>query len=356
MDEEEPIDQGATSEDGSVKLSIKAWRKGVLVGVDAFKYALLRMDRVENLPLAMIALEAGCLKLAVALGGGDDLLQVAGRILRRIGRPQDVILLREGGRFFLLMPRTASHGANKIARCLRRACYRAESQVPIMMSLGIAVKTRPDQNLRGLLRKALDRAARDRLIFSKRTQYRIVQWLQTTLSEKSLETEGHCRRLQVLAMRTGKALHMGKEELERLLLLAGIHDIGKLVIPEEIIMKPGRLSPTEWTIMQTHCRAGWSIAMSCPELAPLAEHILSHHEWWDGTGYPRGLVGREIPFADRLLSIIDAYDSMIQGRPYKRAVTPEAALGELEGCAGTQFDPDLVRTFGAVVRHLLRLD
>jgi HD-GYP domain-containing protein (c-di-GMP phosphodiesterase class II) len=148
-----------------------------------------------------------------------------------------------------------------------------------------------------------------------------------------------------LALQIGRDFGLSDSELDDLALLATLHDIGKIAIPEGIIIKPGNLSPEEWELIWKHPEIGYRIAGSSPELAPIAEAILAHHEWWDGSGYPRGLKGEEIPLISRIISIVDAHDVMTQGRPYKEAVGQEESLQELQSKAGTQFDPILTAMF-----------
>jgi HD-GYP domain-containing protein (c-di-GMP phosphodiesterase class II) len=138
---------------------------------------------------------------------------------------------------------------------------------------------------------------------------------------------------------------MSDSELDDLALLATLHDIGKIAIPEGIIVKPGDLSSEEWELIWKHPEIGYRIAGASPELAPIAEAILAHHEWWDGSGYPRGLKVTEIPLISRVVAIVDAYDVMTHGRPYKESVNEEEALKELQRMAGTQFDPELIAVF-----------
>jgi HD-GYP domain-containing protein (c-di-GMP phosphodiesterase class II) len=113
-------------------------------------------------------------------------------------------------------------------------------------------------------------------------------------------------------------------------------------IPDRILFKPGSLNPEEFLEMQKHCEIGHRIALSSPDLAPIADWVLKHHEWWNGKGYPLRLAGEEIPLECRILSIADAYDAMLNDRPYRKALTREMAMEELKRCAGTQFDPYLV--------------
>lgn len=121
-------------------------------------------------------------------------------------------------------------------------------------------------------------------------------------------------------------------------------------IDDSILNKPGRLDDEEWEQMKRHSEIGYRIAASVTDLAHVADYILSHHERWDGKGYPRGLVGEQIPLLSRLLAIVDAYDAMTEDRVYRRAMTSDQALGEIERGAGSQFDPRLADLFIQVVR------
>lgn len=128
-------------------------------------------------------------------------------------------------------------------------------------------------------------------------------------------------------------------------LFAQFHDIGKVGIPDQILFKNGPLTLEEMVIMKRHCEIGYRIAQASPDLLPIAEWILKHHEWWNGKGYPLGLKGEEIPLECRILAIADAYDAMTNDRPYRKALTREEALSEIKKCSGTQFDPRLVDMF-----------
>ena len=128
-------------------------------------------------------------------------------------------------------------------------------------------------------------------------------------------------------------------------LLCRFHDLGKVGISDQILFKPSLLTASEFRKVKTHCEIGYRIALSIPDLSPIADFILKHHEWWNGQGYPLGLKGEEIPVESRILSIVDAFDAMTHERPYKKAVSTQAALQEIERCAGEQFDPDLAKQF-----------
>jgi HD-GYP domain-containing protein (c-di-GMP phosphodiesterase class II) len=143
----------------------------------------------------------------------------------------------------------------------------------------------------------------------------------------------------------GEAAGLPKRTLSELRLSAQFHDIGKVGIPDRILFKPGPLTSQEYSEMKRHCEIGHRIALSTPDLAPIAKYILHHHEWWNGQGYPMGLKGSEIPLECRILAIVDAYDAMTNNRPYRQAMTHKQAIAELKRCSGKQFDPWLTAIF-----------
>lgn len=135
--------------------------------------------------------------------------------------------------------------------------------------------------------------------------------------------------------------------------LSGLmHDIGKIAINEGLLNKPGKLTEAEYIEIKKHPEIGYQILKSVDAYSGLAEYVLSHHERWDGTGYPRGLKGEAIPLFSRIIAVADAYEAMISDRSYRRAMTHEYAVEEIVRCAGTQFDPDVVHAFLKVANQL----
>ncbi len=157
--------------------------------------------------------------------------------------------------------------------------------------------------------------------------------------------ERHMARCRELAQNMGVTLGLVTSQLETLADAATWHDIGKSAIPANILSKPGPLTDVEWDVIRLHPEVGYRIAIISGWSRDTAEAIMSHHERWDGNGYPRGLRGEEIPLLARIIAVIDAYDAMTNTRPYRQAISSTMALAELERCAGSQFDPKLVSAF-----------
>ena len=165
------------------------------------------------------------------------------------------------------------------------------------------------------------------------------------LDLKDSETEGHCKRVMVFTLEIAKSMGIEASSLPQLARAAFLHDIGKMAIPDRILRKPGPLTVDERTIMRTHCEIGYNMLIRIPFLREAAEIVLAHQEYFDGTGYPRGLGGDAIPLGARIFAIADALDAMISDRPYRSALSVDHAREEIRRCAGTQFDPAIVEVF-----------
>jgi len=166
-----------------------------------------------------------------------------------------------------------------------------------------------------------------------------------TIDPDAGSEENHIRRVEARAAALGQAAGMRPDEIEGLKVAALLHDIGKLAVPEHILTKPGRLTPTEFDYVRLHPTVGANIIKAVPFPYPVAPYIQSHHERWDGTGYPEGLRGEAIPLGARVLAIVDYHDALTAHRPYHRAMTAEEAAATLQAEAGKALDPRLVRLF-----------
>ena len=173
--------------------------------------------------------------------------------------------------------------------------------------------------------------------------------LVQALAERHPDLSGHLGKVTHLVDLVGSRLGMGDDALAALRIAAQLHDVGKVAIPDAIVSKPGPLDQEEWDFVRRHTLIGQRIVEAAPVLAGVGELIRSAHESWDGSGYPDGLAGEEIPLGSRVIAVCDSYDAMTSDRPYRRAVSHDEALAELRRCAGTQFDPRVVAVLEDVV-------
>ncbi len=317
-----------------------------------FEEEMDRLNTERQYPITVIIGDCNGLKIANDVFGhlqGDRLLQTIADIIRKATRKEDIVARWGGDEFAVILPKTDEETGAAIRERILNLCAEAPFD-PIQPSIALGSATNVDtefasDDMQSLLKLAEDRMYRHKLMEGKSVRNSILSSIERMIFEKSYETEEHARRLNDIAQKIGNAVGLSEFELEELSLLSVLHDIGKIGIPDSILQKPASLSAGEWEIMKKHAEKGYDLARSTPELSSIAEPILHHHERWDGTGYPSGLRGDEIPKLSRIISIIDAYDVITHSRAYKEAQNKQDALKEIERCSGSQFDPDLVQLF-----------
>ena len=319
-----------------------------------FEEELSRLNTPRQYPITLILGDCNGLKIANDIFGhleGDRLLKTIASILRTATRREDIAARWGGDEFGIILPQTDEQVAGIIRERILHLCATSD-MVPIQPSLAIGSATNTDNSsdLEGLLKLAEDRMYRHKLMEGKSARNAILRSIEKMIYEKSYETEEHASRMVEISGKIGRAIGMADYELEELSQLAVLHDMGKIGIPDSILLKADKLNDEEWAIMKKHPEKGYKIAKSTPELSNIADSILHHHEHWDGSGYPDGLRGDSIPKLSRILAIVDAYDVITHSHTYKEAQSCEAALQEIAKCAGTQFDPDLARLFIDVIR------
>ncbi len=316
-----------------------------------FEEAMNRLEQTCVLPFSLIVVDIDGVRLinsAFGYDSGDELIKETARTLRACCRPGDVLARLGGDEFALLLPHADNGAALERANEINVACARFNKSKragvhEISVSLGFATRTDPAEAHEATLRAAED-LLRNRKLFNDRSSHSdIISSMMAAVYEKSQETEEHSKRLAALANRIGSKLGLSQTHLSELELLATLHDIGKVAIDDRVLNKPGKLTEEEWAIMKTHSEIGYRIAKSSFQLEPIAQYILTHHERWDGKGYPLGLQGEDIPLISRIIAVADAYDAMTEDRVYRKALTREQALAEIGRNSGTQFDPTVVR-------------
>ncbi|MDF9407806.1 PAS domain S-box protein [Pelotomaculum isophthalicicum JI] len=316
-----------------------------------FEEEMRRLEDGRNISAGIIVCDVDGLKLVNDTLGhdtGDLLLIAAAGIIKDSFRESDMVARIGGDEFAVLLP-------NNEIKIMESACKRIQEgvirhnavkpELPLSISAGFAARNDGSISMSDLFREADNKMYRVKLHRNQSARSAIVQTLMKALEARDFITEEHAERIQGLVSGLAAAIDLSERSITDLRLLAQFHDIGKIGIPDSILLKPGSLTSEEFIEMQQHCEIGHRIAILSPDLFPIADWILKHHEWWNGHGYPLGLKGEEIPLECRILAIADAFDAMTSDRPYRKAMPHGEALAELKKCAGIQFDPYLVGKF-----------
>jgi putative nucleotidyltransferase with HDIG domain len=239
--------------------------------------------------------------------------------------------IRNGAYDYLLKPFEREQLQATVRRALENRRLKMENRA-YQTNLETLVAARTEQ-----LRKAMGDLERSYDV--------TLEALGDALDLKDAETEGHSKRVTAFTIAIARALGLPKEEISVIARGAFLHDIGKMAIPDNILRKPGKLTHEEMLIMREHCYRGYQMLKKIPILSEACDIVYSHQEKFDGTGYPRGLRGDEIPLGARIFSIADTLDAITCDRPYRKAQSLDAARAEIKRCSGTQFDPEIVDVF-----------
>ncbi|MEQ8175193.1 MAG: CHASE4 domain-containing protein [Syntrophomonadaceae bacterium] len=323
-----------------------------------FEQEMLSLEGPESLPVALMICDLDGLKFINDTLGhktGDALLLKASQILNN-SCPDEITKARIGGdEFALLFKRCSRSQVESVYALIKQQAAehnRLAPDLPLAISIGFAVRNDSTLSMADLFREADNNMYREKLHSQQSGHSGLISSLMQALQERDFMTGGHVERMEELVNLTGQALDLSHSQLNDLRLFTRFHDIGKVGIPDSILLKAGPLNPEEWDNMRRHCEIGYRIARAAGDLQPVAELILKHHEWWNGKGYPLGLKGKEIPLECRIIAIIDAYDAMTSERPYRQALSREQAIAELHRCSGTQFDPELVNILTEIITSM----
>jgi diguanylate cyclase (GGDEF)-like protein/putative nucleotidyltransferase with HDIG domain len=298
---------------------------------------------------------------------GDVLLNLIGSIIKNSIRNVDQAFRYGGDEFVVILPQTAKDDAYVVAERVRRQVTEELEKKAITVTCSIGLSSCPTDGvvtdeLIGAADNALYYAKRaggnqilssriaakpldDGGVSTRRNGLNAVYALVSTVETRDPYIHGHSRRVGTYAMALAEAIGLSPDNVSKVSTAALLHDIGKIGIPDKVLSKKGELNGEDWKAIKTHPMLGANIISNIPELAPYVNSILYHHERWDGTGYPEGLKGEEIPIEARILAIADSFEAMTSARPYRPALPLEAVIRELWQGAGVQFDSKLVEVF-----------
>ena len=321
-----------------------------------FENELQRLSQSRDYPIAIISVDLDGLKLindTLGHAEGDRYLKTGANLLKETLRASDILARVGGDEFAIILPRTDQVAAKDLVVRLRVKIDRhnkLNEGTPISMSIGTAVAAEGDRTLEEIFKVADNAMYKDKLQHGQLARAAIVATLVSKLAGRKDLVEGKAEEVEELTVSFGQFLDLSKRQLSDLHLLSKVYDLGKVNMPDQMVhsnlkQKREALSESDREAIRRHPEIGYRIASTSTELSGIAELILRHHEYYDGSGYPLGLKGEEIPVECRILAIIIAYSAMVNERPYAKKLEPAEALAEIERSAGSQFDPQLVKQF-----------
>jgi|LFRM01.1.fsa_nt_gb diguanylate cyclase (GGDEF)-like protein/PAS domain S-box-containing protein/putative nucleotidyltransferase with HDIG domain len=308
---------------------------------------LRRIDVARNLPISIIVGDVNGLKLindAFGHYNGDTLLKTAADVMRKVCRADDLIARWGGDEFVIVLPKTDRQAARQVLERIREKCSAIDVEmIKLSISLGLATKEDyKDDIFRTLLAAETD-MYRCKLKESQGVIRQTIDMIHGSLLKNSKIESLHCKRVASLCREIALAMGFSQAMADEMEVAGLLHDIGKIGIPKAILEKEGILTPAEWSEICRHPEIGYRILSASNETSDIANYILSHHERYDGAGYPTGLQGTEIPLQARILAVADAFVAMTSARPYRAALSWKEAVKELQENAGKQFDPEIVK-------------
>jgi diguanylate cyclase (GGDEF)-like protein/PAS domain S-box-containing protein len=305
-------------------------------------------DVPENLPISVIFADLNGLKLTNDIFGhaaGDELIKTAARILRQSCRKGDVAARVGGDEFLVVLPDTDALQAEAIMSLIRERFSDARVEaMQCSISLGGATKTSPSETLENVIADAENEMYKYKSKNRKADNKDMVETIQEALHAKSPREAQHSVFVRDYCRALGLALKVSETEISKLQRVAYLHDIGKIILDKELFTKDW-LTDEEYELFKQHPVVGYRILNLFDDTLDLAEYVYSHHERWDGTGYPRGLKGEQIPYLSRILSVVEAFERVYERGTCSDKERLQNAIRVIRECAGTQFDPDIAHVF-----------
>lgn len=314
-----------------------------------FEKELKRIDNPSNFPITFIYADVNGLKTindAFGHHSGDLLIQKVAGIITQECRPQDIISRTGGDEFIIILPRTNSNEAQKLIERIKDKISLVKIMgINISISFGLETKTSDEQTAWDVLKNAENFMYQNKISQSSAKKNEVIESILESLKNTSSREKAHSQRVGMICESIGKAYGLNENALKELKIAGELHDIGKIAINEAILNKAEPLTESEIAQIKNHPETGYRLLGTSGEFYNISEDILSHHERWDGKGYPRGLKGEDISWIARVIAIADAYDMMTSSLPYQKALTKEEAIAEIKNNAGSQFDPTIAKVF-----------
>lgn len=314
-----------------------------------FEEEMVRLENIEYLPVTLVMLDVNGLKLindAFGHGAGDDLLRRASRLIKE-GFDDKGTLSRIGGdEFVLLLPNTETDEAEEIMAHIISEVDKTQSDPMILsISYGIATKSDDSLNLHDVFKIAEDIMYRNKLSESLSMRYQMMDVVLASLYGKSDREKEHSEEVSKLCGELGLALGLPLEDIQMLKSAGLMHDIGKIAIHLDLYEKETPWTPSERMEIESHSEVGYQLLKSINEFSKIAEFVLSHHENWDGSGYPRRQRGEHIPLESRIIAIANFYDTIVRKQMEGDTDDQGTLVDSLEKAKGKQLDPALVEIF-----------
>lgn len=317
-----------------------------------FEEELKRLDTERNLPIALIIGDVNGLKLTNDVFGhtaGDKLLQKVGEILKNVCRADDIIARTGGDEFVVLLPRTTEAETEMImARIKSKIAGEHIVAIKGSISMGSAVKEDSGQSILKTMEDAEDQMYREKTLNRRNINSEFLGAILENLYQKNPAEKQHSQIVSELCQNIGRAMNLSDVEIRRLKEAGFLHDIGKIVLEDHLLKKNQEFTNKEIKLIREHPVVGYRILNNFEDTLVLAESVLAHHEKWDGSGYPKGLKGAEIPEFARIIAVAESYDK-IMGRLGQNPENKEIALREIRQEAGSKYDPEIVNILAKII-------